>query len=533
MLCTTAARADGTCFSPAAPPPPTLTRPGPIPGSGRSQIVFTSGGGGTQTVDFLNLEPVQDDVTATTAIVNADNAANAINYSQGPGFNDHGSGLVTVDNQETYEFRQQNTPGDQRPKRQRRNQSEQSGHAPGLVDITVNGGDPTASDMLIVNGTTGTDAINYSPSLTIGSGTVQVNALPTVFFTTVEQLKIDGQGGNDALTVTTPAGADTITYNSGPPGSGPDTGSIGVNGSNGNTLVPLSFSHLGNTGSVTTANTGGGPPFDILIVNGTPNSDAFTVLGPANSIQLSDLSFNNIISVPIHPTGVGIVELNGQNGDDAFNLTGGLPWSVLIDGGDPSASDSLNITGATGAVTVTMANPAAGTPPTSIQGYNSGPGAVVITGVEIANMNTGGFSLTVNGNQSPNTFTYTPTGVSAGTFTEANINTVFNFTNTAGCIHHQRQRRQHFRSGHITWHRQPRSDFNRRRCTHRFGHQCRRRGVQGGHARPEHPSAQCTGAGRSRYVPGHARRRHAVPREPRQPGGQRQQSDGQRRWRRQ
>ncbi len=105
--------------------------PGPIPGSGRSQIVFTSGGGGTQTVDFLNLEPVQDDVTATTTIVNADNADNAINYSQGPGFNDHGSGVVTIDNQETYEFSAKTHLVINALKRQRRNQFEQSGHSPG------------------------------------------------------------------------------------------------------------------------------------------------------------------------------------------------------------------------------------------------------------------------------------------------------------------------------------------------------------------------------------------------------------------
>src|SRR5207247_1926427 len=69
--------------------------------------------------------------------------------------------------------------------------------------ITVNGGDPTASDRLIVNGTIGQDAINYTPdAATTGSGRVTVNALPVVLFNGIEDLAINGQGGNDNLTVT-------------------------------------------------------------------------------------------------------------------------------------------------------------------------------------------------------------------------------------------------------------------------------------------------------------------------------------------
>ena len=46
----------------------------------------------------------------------------------------------------------------------------------GLTGITVNGGDPTASDTLVVNGTTGSDAIGYKPT-GIGAGSVTVNRL--------------------------------------------------------------------------------------------------------------------------------------------------------------------------------------------------------------------------------------------------------------------------------------------------------------------------------------------------------------------
>jgi hypothetical protein len=52
-------------------------------------------------IDFVGLEPVIDLVVAATAIVNATNADNAINYSQGSVAT---RGLVSVDNLETYEF---------------------------------------------------------------------------------------------------------------------------------------------------------------------------------------------------------------------------------------------------------------------------------------------------------------------------------------------------------------------------------------------------------------------------------------------
>ena len=81
----------------------------------------------------------------------------------------------------------------------------------GLADITVNGGDPTAgSDTLIVNGTQAAEAIGYNPT-GVDSGNVTVENLPTVLFTGIEHLDIDGQGGGDTLTVTTVAGLDQIT----------------------------------------------------------------------------------------------------------------------------------------------------------------------------------------------------------------------------------------------------------------------------------------------------------------------------------
>ncbi len=50
----------------------------------------------------------------------------------------------------------------------------------GVTTINVAGGDPTASDELVVNGTAGADAFNYLVSDTIGSGSVAVAGSATV-----------------------------------------------------------------------------------------------------------------------------------------------------------------------------------------------------------------------------------------------------------------------------------------------------------------------------------------------------------------
>ncbi len=76
--------------------------------------------------------------------------------------------------------------------------------------LTVAGNDPTASDKLIVNGTPAADTIDFTPT-GADSGSVAITGESTVNFTGIESVVINGQGGNDALTVTTPAGNDVIT----------------------------------------------------------------------------------------------------------------------------------------------------------------------------------------------------------------------------------------------------------------------------------------------------------------------------------
>ena len=209
--------------------------PGPVPGEGTDVI---TGPSGVQSIYFTELTPVLDNVPAVQATVNGTPAANAINYSQGPGGGIFGAdltGLVTVDNQESYEFSQkQNLVIDAGAGSDEINLNDPNTPT-GLTGITVAGEDPTASDTLIVNGTTGADAINFSPTAVdsadiTGAGPVPITA------ETVERVVINGQGGNDSLMVTTPAGADTVAYT---PGATVDSAAVQVG-----SLAPMNFLNL-------------------------------------------------------------------------------------------------------------------------------------------------------------------------------------------------------------------------------------------------------------------------------------------------
>jgi hypothetical protein len=283
----------------------------------------------------------------------------------------------------------------------------------GVTAINVAGGDPTASDSLLVTGTTGADAIVFAPTAA-DAATVTVNAAAPIAFSTTEALTINGLGGGDTLAVTTPAGPDTITYS---PGATVDSASVQVG-----SLVPLNFNNLG-AGSVRLADTGGAA--DSLVYNGTAASDTFNVVGAAGGT----ITLNS--QLPVQTPGIANLTLNGLAGDDTFNLTGALPYTATtLDGGDPSGSDIANLTGAAGPVTVNLGDSAAAPPTdTTITGYG---GMVTLTGVEVANLDAGGNGLTVNGTAASDQLSYTPTGAAAGAVTNAGLNTTFNFTNAAG-----------------------------------------------------------------------------------------------------
>ena len=153
---------------------------------------------------------------------------------------------------------------------------------------------------------------------------------------------------------------------------------------------------------------------DILELNGTNNSDTFDVNSPADQIQILDQA-SSFVTVVLNTSGINTLELRGLDGDDTFSLFGALPYlgGTLVDGGDPTGSDIVNLSGATGPVTVNLADSAA-IPPTdtTITGYG---GTVTLTGVEVANLDAGGHVLTTVGMAGNDSLAVTPTGTNAAT----------------------------------------------------------------------------------------------------------------------
>ena len=217
-----------------------------------------------------------------------------------------------------------------------------------LVGVTtafnVIGGDPTASDELIVNGTAGTDTINYTTSDTVGSGSVAITGAPTVAFTTVEALTIDGQGGTDTLAITTPVGGHIETYT---PGAAPDSGTIAIRSISGGTAaVRFDFRpYRSLAGVVTFAGAGSVGPI-CWSLSGTSNSDTFNVNGLGAQIRNPANGFvTDLLSFP----GISQLTLRGLDGDDTFNIAGTLlplAGGLIVDGGNPSATAVVILSGA-------------------------------------------------------------------------------------------------------------------------------------------------------------------------------------------
>ena len=250
-----------------------------------------------------------------------------------------------------------------------------------------------------------------------------------ITFTTIEQVQINGQGGNDALRYNTPDNGTAGSILEYTPGANPDSGTINGSEVAGSDLTPLSFSNLGTaTGanvSFTSTHTGGA--VDQLNVEGTEAGDTFMVNGTNDSIQIAheQSSNTNFITIPIIAASVSTLELDGLGGTDQFNVSGKLPFAstVIDDGG------TVSLSGATANVMVNLADSTVLSSPTMISGYG---GTVSLIDVAVANLDlTGGFTLTANGYaSSPNQYTYTPTGANSGTFTDASVDTTFNFTNS-------------------------------------------------------------------------------------------------------
>ncbi|OLE54494.1 MAG: hypothetical protein AUG51_07860 [Acidobacteria bacterium 13_1_20CM_3_53_8] len=262
---------------------------------------------GTQlmNIDFYNTEAAVDLVAATKLTAKGTDAANAINYSAvqiiGAG------GRVSVDSLAPIEFSNKTNliinalgGGDTI------NINNQAGRPPGLVGITIDGGDPTSgSDTLIINGISGgmsgttSDELVVTPTAT-GSGTVAESAS---------------------------AGATSQTK-----------------------FAPLSFINLEHLILV-----GQSADLDQITVAGTSVNDTFDISQGPTPDSSSITGFSSSFSfVPVQFSGFTTLNLNGNDGSDSFKIVPSPAATINVFGGNPtppaSPGDSLsvNTTGTTG-----------------------------------------------------------------------------------------------------------------------------------------------------------------------------------------
>ncbi len=278
-----------------------------------------------------------------------------------------------------------------------------------LNSINIIGGDPTASDTLLVNGTPGKDVIGFNP-LSAGAGNITIAGLPTVNFNTTEHVEINGLGGGDALTITTPAGAQDITYTA---GATSDSGAVQIG-----SLVGMNFLQLGASAAIVIADISGNR-VDNLYYAGTGGDDTF-------SFNNGVVTLNNQLA-PSMP-GVANLILQGLEGNDTFNVVGSGPFtSLTLQGGGPTDADVANLSGDGTNATVNV-----GTLVTGVTG--AGLGNVFASGVEIINLAAGAGAIGIQGSGNGDNIQVTPTGTNTASITVAGSATTVNTTNTGALV---------------------------------------------------------------------------------------------------
>ena len=358
---------------------------GATAGSGRSILVGPSG---TQTIDFENLEPIftappVDDfeITGMPGLASLLQTNNAINYT--PSFTDPANGLVTVDHFEPIEFVNKTNVIIDAGAGSDEIHLNNPNTPTGLLSLTVRGGDPTVNDTLIVNGMVSTVAVNTSLSVITGANGPVGGGPSAVFYQDIEDLVVVA-GASSELAV---SGSSDVTVN---PGLAADEGLIITDS------IPIRFEGYGSGDTIELT------VFGDLTINGTDTVDLFTVAGTTGDVTIDGrATIEGALAAPD-------LILNGLDGDDVFDVTGPQPYaSVMIAGGDPSASDFVQLTGDGSTIFASVGD----LNPTVTGG---GLGTVNLTGVEVVELDPSGGDLTVEATSSDDTMVVTPTGLNSG-----------------------------------------------------------------------------------------------------------------------
>ncbi len=391
--------------------------PGPAVTEGRLQYTEAGMPAGTMTIDFLNLEPIVDDTAGTLTVFGTD-ADNAIDYQPIAG----GRASVTVDGFERIDFMNKTSltiNGDAGDDVINLN----PGAAPtALTTINVAGGNSSTGDVVVVNGTTGTDTIGFTPASHDAATLTGVQSVTAVNASTVESVIINGlgitAGSGDVVTVNTPVGVDSSVEVT--PGFAFDSGDVQVD-----TLVPMSFRNINVNGSLRVVDPDGAGGNDRVTYNGDAASDTFVVPDPrltAPSIaKIRFIGSVPFLQVAVGTTGIENYTLRGQGGNDTFDITPQAGVNIRTEGDGPANGDVLNLSAEAVAVALNLE-----TSTISQAGF----GDVVFSGTEDVNIDANTQDLTVTATAQDDTVEVTPLGTNSGTLQANDRSPVVNFTET-------------------------------------------------------------------------------------------------------
>ena len=291
------------------------------------------------------------------------------------------------------------------------------------VDFT--NGDPLAALKLNYDGGEGGDDVlavvggggkigSYLPASTTGDGVVKVGS-STITFTGLEPVLVSGF---NEFTFVTPNSNDVLTIDS------PAAGQNRISGTSGGVAFEsLVFSSVTNFEIDTATNDGPlADPNDTVTFSSdlvATGLQTFTVdLGIGNDVANAAAVVSHGVTLlggagdDTLTAAMGGGRLEGGDGNDTLNVNGSLTGALVVRGGDPSASDVLNYTAASGAATrvdlgtstITQASPTGG--------------PVVYSSVERVNLISSGASslLRVVGTAGEDQIDFTPTALGTGSF---------------------------------------------------------------------------------------------------------------------
>lgn len=220
--------------------------------------------------------------------------------------------------------------------------------------LSVAGG-PGIEDQVTVVDTTGTGRDFEVRPTTATTGTVTAaDQATTVALDGTEAVALDGRGGDDRVTVVTPAGAQHLTVS---PGTNADAGLVRVG-----SLLPISFQQTGEGGHLTTVDVDG-ERRDTVVLHGSTISEVVDLAGATGEVRLAGW-------IPLLPRSAVDLKLLMGDGDDHVTMSGPLPYrTTTFDGGGPDLGDGLVVQGPTGDVQVDLAR-------TLITGYGAGTSAM-------------------------------------------------------------------------------------------------------------------------------------------------------------